>query len=126
MASTGYIQVRAFTSKAELPLQDVAILITDAAGKTIAMRQTDRSGKIPPIPITAPDLSTGQTPDTGITPFTTVNVYARLENYEQIDSENIQIFSDTVTEQDLEMVPLAEFPERWTQSELFQTPPQNL
>ena len=126
MASTGYIQVRAFTSKAELPLQDVAILITDAAGKTIAMRQTDRSGKIPPFPITTPDLSTGQTPDTGITPFTTVNVYARLENYEQIDSENIQIFPDTVTEQDLEMVPLAEFPERWTQSELFQTPPQNL
>ena len=126
MAATGYIQVRAFTSKAEIPLQDVAVLITDAAGNAIAMRLTDRSGKILPIPVSTPDLSTGQSPDTGVVPFTTVNVYARLENYEQIESENIQIFADTVTEQDLEMIPLAEFPELWTQTEVFQTPPQNL
>ena len=126
MAGTGYIQVRTFTSKAELPLQDVTVLITDAAGNAIAMRQTDRSGKIAPIPIITPDLSIGQSPDTGITPFTTVNVYARLENYEQIDSESIQIFPDTVTDQDLEMIPLAEFPERWSQTEVFRTPPQNL
>ena len=59
-------------------------------------------------------------------PFTSVNIYARLENFEQIEAEGVQIFADTVTNQDLEMIPLAEFPEFWTETEIFQTPPQNL
>ena len=126
MAATGYIQVHAFTSKAQLPLKDVSVLITDSAGKTIAMRQTDRSGKISPIPVPTPDLSASQSPDPGIIPFTAVNIYARLKNYEQIESENIQVFPNTVTDLPLEMIPLAEFPELWTQTEICITPPQNL
>ena len=126
MAATGYIQVHAFTSKAQLPLKDVTVLITDADGKAIAMRQTDRSGKIQPVPILTPDLSASQTPQEGMIPFTSVNIYARLENFEQIEAEGVQIFADTVTNQDLEMIPLAEFPEFWTETEIFQTPPQNL
>ena len=126
MAATGYIQVHAFTSKAQLPLKDVTVLITDLNGKAIAIRQTDRSGKIQPVPISTPDCSASQTPETGIVPFTAVNIYARLENFEQIEAEGIQIFADTVTNQDLEMIPLAEFPEFWTETEIFQTPPQNL
>lgn len=126
MAATGYIQVHAFTSKAQLPLKDVTVLITDLNGKAIAIRQTDRSGKIQPVPILTPDFSASQTPETGIVPFTAVNIYARLENFEQIEAEGIQIFADTVTNQDLEMIPLAEFPEFWTETEIFQTPPQNL
>lgn len=126
MAATGYIQVHAFTSKAQLPLKDVTVLITDADGKAVAMRQTDRSGKIQPVPILTPDLSASQTPQEGMIPFTSVNIYARLENFEQIEAEGVQIFADTVTNQDLEMIPLAEFPEFWTETEIFQTPPQNL
>ena len=126
MAATGYIQVHAFTSKAQLPLKDVTVLITDLNGKAIAIRQTDRSGKIQPVPISTPDFPASQTPETGIVPFTAVNIYARLENFEQIEAEGIQIFADTVTNQDLEMIPLAEFPEFWTETEIFQTPPQNL
>lgn len=126
MAATGYIQVHAFTSKAQLPLKDVTVLITDADGKAVAMRQTDRSGKIQPVPIFTPDLSASQTPQEGMIPFTSVNIYARLENFEQIEAEGVQIFADTVTNQDLEMIPLAEFPEFWTETEIFQTPPQNL
>ena len=126
MAATGYIQVHAFTSKARIPLKDVTVLITDASGNAIAMRQTDRSGRIQPIPIATPDFSSSQEPNSGIIPFTTVNIYARLENYEQIESENIQVFADTVTDQNLEMIPLSELPEFWTQTEVFITPPQNL
>ena len=126
MAATGYIQVHAFTSKAQLPLKDVSVLITDADGKAIAMRLTDRSGKIPPISVSTPDFSASQAPESGTAPFTTVNIYARLENYEQIEAEGVQIFADVVTNQELEMIPLAEFPEFWTETEIFQTPAQNL
>lgn len=126
MPATGYIQVHAFTSKAQLPLQDVAVMITDANAEAIAMRLTDRSGLIEPVPIPVPDRAASLSPGTGITPYTTVNIYARLQNYEQIEAENVQVFADTVTYQNLEMIPLSELPDSWTKAELFNTPPQNL
>ena len=43
-----------------------------------------------------------------------------------MESENLQVFADTTTIQDLEMIPLAELPERWDQTVIFDTPPQNL
>ena len=126
MPATGYIQVRAYTSRARIPLKDVAITVTDPTGSAIAMRLTDRSGAINPIPITVPDLAASQTPDTGIVPFATVNLYARLENFEQIEIENLQVFAGTVSDQDLELIPLSELPDAWDQTELFNTLPQNL
>ena len=126
MGATGYIQVHAFTSKARLPLKDVTISITDKNGTIIAMRQTDRSGIISPVAVSTPELSTSQKPVVDTTPFTTVNLYARLAQYEQIEAKNIQIFPNTITNQELEMIPLAEFPEFWTQAEIFETQPQNL
>ena len=57
MPSTGYIQVRAYTSNAQYPLKNVAITVTSQDGTAIAMRLTDRSGKITPIPIPVPDKS---------------------------------------------------------------------
>lgn len=101
-------------------------MITQPDGTAIAMRQTNRSGQIEPVPITVPDKAASQTPDTGIIPFTTVNIYARLENYEQIEAENVQVFPDTITNQYLEMIPLSELPNAWTKAEIFRTPPQNL
>lgn len=126
MSATGYIQVHAYTSKANIPLKDVAVMITYPDGSAIAMRQTDRSGLIEPVPITVPDLSAGLTPDTGVIPYATVNIYARLEDYEQIEAENVQVFPNTVTLQNLEMIPLSELPDQWTKAEIFKTPPQNL
>lgn len=126
MASTGYIQVHAYTANARLPLEDVAITVTAEDGTAIAMRLTDRSGKIRLIEVPVPDITAGQTPDTGEIPYTAVNLYARKRGFEQIENENLQVFPNTVTDQNLEMIPLSELPESWNQAEIFVTPPQNL
>ena len=126
MSATGYIQARAYTSYAQLPLKDVAVAVTAADGTAIAMRLTDRSGKISPIGIPVPDRSDSLTPDPPERPFTTVNIYARLKGYEQIEAENVQVFADTITDQNLEMIPLSELPGGWDQTAIFDTPPQNL
>lgn len=127
MSATGYIQVHAYASNAQIPLKDVAISVTDTDGSAIALRLTNRSGQLDtPIAITVPDLSAGQTPNTGIIPFTAVNLYAKLENYEEIEAKNIQVFPDIVTNQNLELIPLSELPEYWNQVEIFDTPQQNL
>lgn len=126
MSSTGYIQVRAYTSVAQFPLKDVAIAITATDGTAIAMRLTDRNGQVSPIEIPVPDKSESLTPNVNETPFTSVNLYARLKGYEQVESENIQIFADTTTIQNLEMIPLSELPADWDQTVIYNTPPQNL
>jgi len=126
LPAIGYITVHAFTGISQIPLQDVAVAITDPEGEPIALRLTDRSGRIAPIPITVPDLAASQRPDTGIVPYTNINIYARKENFEQIEAENVQIFADTVTNQDLQFIPLSELPENWNKVEIFRTTPQNL
>ena len=116
MSATGYIQVRAYTSTARFPLENVAIAVT----------ATDGNGLIAPIELPVPDKSESQEPKAGEKPYTTVNLYARLKGYEQIEAENLQVFAETITNQNLEMIPLSEFPNQWDQTEIFNTPPQNL
>ena len=125
MPATGYIQVFAYTSRARIPLKNVAIMITDQNNSAISMGLTDRNGKFGPISLTVPDRAESVTPGTA-DPFVHVNIHARLENYEQIESENIQVFADTVTIQNFEMIPLSEYPQQWTKTEYFDTPNQNL
>lgn len=127
MSATGYLQVHAYTSYAQIPLKDTAVTITDKSGAAIAMRLTNRSGLIDtPIEISVPDLSASQSANTGIIPYSTVNLYARKTGYEEITVNDVQIFADTVTLQNLELIPLSEFPQQWNKSELFETPTQNL
>ena len=127
MPSIGYLQVRAFVSSARIPLANVAVSVQTPQGTLLAARLTNRSGMLDtPIPIEVPNRSAGLTPDTGVVPFTQVNLFARKEAYEQIGSENVQIFPGVITTQNLPMIPLAEFPDAYDKSEIFNTPPQTL
>lgn len=127
LPATGYIQVRAYTSRALIPIQNVAIAIRTPQGELIAARLTNRSGMIDePVAISVPDLQAGLEPGTGVIPYTLISIHARVENYEQIEAENIQVFPNTVTTQNLELIPLSELPGEWNQVEIFDTPPQNL
>lgn len=126
MSATGYIQVRAYTSTAQFPLKDVAITVTATDGTAIAMRLTDRSGLIDPIEIPVPDLAESLEPNPSETPYTAVNLYARKKGYEQVEAEQLQVFPNTTTNQNLELIPLSELPGQWDQTVIFDTPPQNL
>ncbi len=126
MPSRGFIQVRAYTSTAQFPLKDVAIAVTAADGTAIAMRLTDRSGRIDPIEIPVPDKSDSLAPDPPEVPFAVVNLHARLKGFEQVEAENLQVFADTTTLQNLELIPLSELPGGWDQTVIYNTPPQNL
>jgi hypothetical protein len=107
-------------------LKDVAVAITSPDGTALAFRVTDRSGMIDPVEIPVPDIAAGQTPDTGEKPYTQVNLFARVRGYEQFETTNLQVFPNTTTIQNLELIPLSELPSEWGRAELFSTPPQNL
>ena len=126
MSATGYIQIKAYTSRARIPLEDVSITITAPNRNLLGFRLTDESGITRSLPVTVPDLAMSQQPEEGMSPFTVVNLYAKKNGYEQIEIENLQVFADTVTLQELAMIPLSELPGNWEQAEYFDTPPQNL
>ena len=126
MPATGYIQVRAYTSYAQLPLQDVAIVVTTPDGTAVAMRLTNKNGQITPIEIPVPDKVESLSPDPPERPFGLINLYARKNGYEIVEAENLQVFADTTTYQNLEMIPLSEFPDQLDQLVVYDTPPQNL
>ncbi len=126
MPDTGYIDVLAYTGKAQLPLEDVAITVTATDGTALAMRITDRNGGISRIEIPVPEISAGLSPDTGVRPYTPVNLYARKDGYEQTENENLQVFPETVTRLNLELIPLSEFPNNYDKVSIYDTPPQNL
>ena len=125
MPAFGYIQAKAFTSRAQLPLEDAAISVVDENGRLLGLRITNSSGLTTPIRLEVPDRSESQSPGTA-KPFVTVNLYARAEGYEQVLARNIQVFPDTVTTQDVQFVPLSELPGSWNRVVVFDTPPQNL
>lgn len=127
LSAQGYIQVHAFTSTAQIPLEDAAITVTDTDGRAVAMRLTNSSGMLSKLlTVDVPDKAAGQSPDTGELPYALVNLYARAQNYEEIVIRNLQIFPGVITNQNLEMIPLSEYPSSWNQSETFDTGFQNL
>lgn len=126
MSATGYIQLRAYTSFAQIPLKDVAVVITTEDGTAIAMRMTNRNGVIPAIEIPVPDRSESQEPGAAEPPFTTVTLHAYRKGYEYVTAKGLQVFAGTTTYQDLEMIPLSEFPDFTTERIHYQTPPQDL
>ena len=126
MPAIGSLRVRAYTSRAQIPIENAAVTVVSENGKLLGLRLTDSSGYTTPITLEVPDLANSQTPGSGRPVSTVVNLYARAEGYEQILVRGVQVFADTVTTQDLAMIPLSEFPTKWNQAEIFDIPPQNL
>lgn len=126
MPAIGYLQARAYTSRAQIPVEDTAVSVVDDNGRLLGLRLTNSSGLTTPITIEVPDARNSQSPDTGLPAFTTVNLYARADQYEQILVRDVQVFPGIVTMQDLNLIPLSELPSNWNQAEVIDTPPQNL
>lgn len=126
MPADGYLQVRAYTSDALLPLEGAAIAVTDSQGALIATRLTDKSGRIIPIGISSPDRSDSTDPNFVGQPFTTVAIRARHPGYEQLQVNQVQIFAGVTTLQPLEMVPTGLYPDQLDRVDSFDVPPQNL
>ena len=126
LPDTGYIQIHAYASNAQIPLQNVTITVSSQDGTVIALRLTDRSGRIESIPIPVPRREDSLSPDPAQIPFAQVDLTARLKDYEQVFIRGLQVFPGVTTDQDIELIPLAELPSSRSQSETFDTPPQNL
>ncbi|MGM9641391.1 MAG: hypothetical protein ACI3V3_08505 [Faecousia sp.] len=126
MPAEGYLQVHAYSSDALIPLEGVAIAVLDDQGTLLSAQLTDKSGRIKPVKVQAPDLADSLTPDFVGRPFSTVTIRAQHPLYEQIQVEQVQLFAGVTTMQPLEMIPIALYPDKLDRIEYFKVPPQNL
>lgn len=129
MAAYGQIISYAFTSAGRIPIPDAVITITRPNGQgeseLIDVQMTDQSGKTRQVTVETPDIAGSQSPGTEH-PFTSVNMKAEFPGYEQIVVEDVQVFPQTITVQDFQLIPLDQHPDNKTLTETFPIPPQNL
>lgn len=129
MASTGTIIAQVYTSRAQVPIPGATVAITQkgAGGrhKLLAVRVTDQSGRTDPIVIPTPDLDASSFPGDQ-TPFSLCDVWAEASGFEVQLVEDVQIFPDTETIQNLELIPLPEQAPLRSRAEVVQIPPQDL
>lgn len=115
MQATGTLSVRVFTSQAQIPLEGATVVVAEPGEegkwKLLSIQNTDSSGKINTIHIPAPALgestSPGGLPGEGA-PFALCSVWAEQPGYAMLQVENVQIFPDVETVQDMELIPLPE------------------
>lgn len=100
--------------------------IMDSQGNMLAMRISDRSGKIAPITIPTPEASESQSPGESKQPFTSVILQVYRTAYETVRIEGLQVFPGITTQQEIQLIPLSEFPDTFDGIQIFRVPPQNL
>lgn len=129
MSAQGTLQVHVYTSRANTPLADASVAISqrhpDGTRALLSMQSTNTSGDTIPILISAPDLSDSQTPGHGI-PFANVDIAVDFPAFERVIVENVQIFANTLSIQDIQLQPLDALPASWGDSLEFLIDPQNL
>ncbi|MEA4965719.1 MAG: hypothetical protein VB055_07850 [Oscillospiraceae bacterium] len=129
MPAKGYIQAHVFTSRANLPLADAAVTIqakeADGCCTLFSLQLTNCCGNTSIIPINAPPVAETQAPGRAVG-FSLVNIVVDLPDYEQVIVENVQVFPDTITLQDVQMLPREALPTQRGQPQVYIVTPQNL
>lgn len=124
----GSIQVRAFTSRAEIPLEGATVSITidgDNSAVLGGVRVTNRDGLIDKVVVDTPPSVNSTEPFQG-RGFAIFNIRVEHENYYTVLVRDAQVFPNITTIQNVEMIPL---PENAPQNERLKTivvPAQNL
>lgn len=130
MAQTGTLNVRVYTSQAEIPVVGAAVIVAnrgqDGKYQLISLQETDESGTIKPVAVDAPPAGESTSPDGMAQPFAVVDVWVEHPGYEVMWLEQVQVFAGQQTQQQVELNPLVAG-ESWTErTDVRPISPQNL
>lgn len=109
MSQTGSLVVRAFTSRAQLPVAGATVIISsrtkDGRHQVYSIQSTDESGGTRPFQLEAPDVGLSQTPGDP-EPFSNYSLVVEHPEYYLASFENLQVFSGVETVQNVPLAPL--------------------
>ena len=126
----GRLVVRVYTSRAELPIVDATVVVTqrnqDGKYKLLSVQATNSSGMTQPITIPTPMLGERTHPGAQLPPFAICDVWAEHPGYAMLLVEGVQIFDGVETLQDMELEPLTEGQSSLLHNSIRDIPGQNL
>ena len=129
MPPIGLIEVRAVTSRAELPIFGATVTITTAAAnggrQLLSLQRTDESGQTEPVSVQTPERDNSLSPDRP-KGWTDVTVSVSHPDYDGIVVNTVQVFPGVTTRQEMVMIPRGGMPTDQGRTEEFTVPPQGL
>lgn len=131
MDGIGRLNVRVYTSRAQIPVAGATVVVTGKGtnGKLrlLSIQTTDSSGMIAPITIQTPNaIESTQPEQNGLAPFAVCDVWAEHPGFAMLVVEGVQIFPGVETFQAMELSPLTEGGNSLTETDVRETPVQNL
>ncbi len=131
MDGIGRLNVRVYTSRAQIPIEGATVVVTGKGKngklKLLSIQTTDSSGGIQPIEIATPMASESTEPEhNGLPPFAVCDVWAEHPGFAMLVVENVQIFPGVETLQAMVLSPLAEGGNSLMETDVQETPVQNL
>lgn len=129
MGSEGKILVRVSAAENAIPLEGVTVVITrrgsGAVLELLGLRSTNADGQTTPVPVSTPDRELSESPS-GEKSWSSVDITADMPGYERVIVENVQVFPGVTTIQDFALIPLEDYPDQWSKTEVFDVTPQEL
>ena len=111
MPQSGVLKTRVFTSRGQLPVEDAAVSIVqrgrDGKQHLLNIQTSDQSGNTLPTVIETPAPQDSQSPGHR-DPCARCDIWAECPGYQLLLVQNVQIFPDVTSIQDLPLIPLAE------------------
>ena len=129
MDGKGRLNVRVYTSRAQIPMAQATVVVTQRRGdgryRLLSVQATDSSGGIRPIEVDTPLLSESTSPQAGV-PFAVCEVWAEHPGFAVLLVEGVQVFPGVETFQGMELTPLSEGEGRLSHTDVRDIPAQNL
>lgn len=111
MAQNGTLIARTFVSRAQLPIADAIVVVAvhehDGRHKLVSIMRTNESGVAGPVSLPAPDVAGSITPGQNGSAYSSYSLIAEHPDYQLALFENLQIFPNIETVQDIAMIPLS-------------------
>lgn len=124
----GYVITQVYTSRAIIPIMDASVSITQEKEDkrvVIGVRKTNENGKTSPVTITTPNEELSLSPGLR-TPFTTCDVQIEHPDFYTVFIKDVQIFANTTSIQNAELVPIESGANTKNAVEAFRVLPQDL
>lgn len=129
MGSEGRVLVRVSAAENAIPLEGATVVVTrrgsGAVLELLGLRSTNADGQTTPVLVSTPDRELSEAPSDERS-WSSVDITADMPGYERVIVENVQVFPGVTTIQEFALIPLEDYPDQWSKTEIFDVTPQEL
>lgn len=124
----GYITTQVVSARGAIPIAQANVFIEKKNGNgmdLVSVQKTDSSGRTINVEVDTPDRILSESPG-NTAPFAVFDIIVTYPSFYTVVIHDVQVFSNEVTLQQVEMIPLPENFQSQNNTFTFDVPPQNL